>query len=295
MSAACVEGARLLETAIGPGPWRWRLLAPPAEGRELFEFRSPGGDRVFGKRYPDDTGAHAYRAASAVAVAAEVCGARTLRVTAPILYDPELRLLLQRPVPGARLDGGDLPASTMIAAGRALRELHALAITQFEHKDLAHHVDELIRPHPNRLAEHVPRYRDVIRRAMRLFEDASPARDANAAPLHRDFHLRQLFDDGAMVWVIDWDCFALGDPAFDVAYFTTYLETHYDPPRAAAAGASFLAGYFDGLAPEGFAERTRVYAAFNFLRRACRRFRLKDSRWELEMNAMLARLAVVVA
>lgn len=61
---------------------------------------------------------------------------------------------------------------------------------------------------------------------------------SQAVPLHRDFHLRQLFDDGKFVTVVDWDLSAQGDPAFDVAYLTT-CATHYNPVEAEAGASVF--------------------------------------------------------
>ena len=58
--------------------------------------------------------------------------------------------------------------------------------------------------------------------------------------------------------------------------------------ETAQAGISaFCAGYGAG---GGIRERVPVYEQFNYLRRACRRFRLRDAGWEAEMTAMLARL-----
>jgi len=121
----------------------------------------------------------------------------------------------------------------------------------------------------------------------RLFDEE--ARSGAVAPvlLHRDFHLRQLFDDGQRVTVLDWDDAALGDPAFDVAYFTTYLATHLDAEQAALGSAAFRAGYGGDAA---LWARTATWARFNWLRRACRRLRLRDAGWERELAAMVARL-----
>jgi aminoglycoside phosphotransferase (APT) family kinase protein len=107
-------------------------------------------------------------------------------------------------------------------------------------------------------------------------------------PLHRDFHLRQLFDDGAHVTVLDWEDAAAGDPAFDVGYFTAYLRTHHGDAAAAGGIAAFRAGYGGD---DALWARVPVYERFNFLRRAARRWRLKDDGWERELAAMMQRLA----
>ena len=88
--------------------------------------------------------------------------------------------------------------------------------------------------------------------------------------------------------VLDWDDIGTGDPIFDVAYLLAWLDAHEAPLRAAEAGHAFLAGY--GPLGPGAEERLPVYRVFNLVRRACRRYRLRDPGWESEAERMLDRL-----
>jgi aminoglycoside phosphotransferase (APT) family kinase protein len=106
-------------------------------------------------------------------------------------------------------------------------------------------------------------------------------------PLHRDFHLRQLFDAGEHVTVLDWDDAASVEPTFDVGYFTAYLKTHHEAADAGQGIDAFAAGYGGD---EALWARVPVYERFNFLRRAARRYRLRDAGWERELASMLRRL-----
>ena len=105
------------------------------------------------------------------------------------------------------------------------------------------------------------------------------------SPLHRDFHLRQLFSGQGRVWLIDWDLCAKGDPALDVGNFLAYLKTHLRQHWIPSTDA-FLEGYFRDR-PSPPLERVPLYEAFTYLRLACKRFRLKGDRWKEKTGDML--------
>jgi aminoglycoside phosphotransferase (APT) family kinase protein len=150
------------------------------------------------------------------------------------------------------------------------------------------HVRELIRPGPATLATAFPQHAARVRRTLEELDAAELSwGPLPVAPLHRDFHLRQLFDDGEHITVLDWDDAASGDAAFDVGYLTAYLRSHHGDDAAASGIAAFRAGY--GGDPALWS-RVRVYERFNFLRRACRRLRLQDRGWDRELAAMMSRL-----
>ena len=149
---------------------------------------------------------------------------------------------------------------------------------------MADHRLELIRPAPAALSAALPQWARVVEESLSML--SSMSEEVVPVLLHRDFHLRQCLADNERVGVVDWDLFAAGDPAFDVAYFTTYLETH---GLGTGLADAFLAGYAHGGGPE-VEPRLGAYRGFNLLRRACRRFRLHDAGWEREMSRMLASL-----
>lgn len=267
------------------------MLTGPVDGRAVVQYESPGGAVIIGKFYPDGTGERVLEVTRALAARAAAAGTTALRIDRPRGYDAGLRLLLQDPVPGTRLDAGALDPAAVGRAGIALRELHGLGGPAFEAKTLADHLRELSQPLPTVLAADRPQYRDRIATALARMASAEAAwTGTQCVPLHRDFHLRQLFTAGEHIGVIDWDLFAYGDPAFDVAYFITYLHNHYDDAVAGPAAAAFLRGYGAPGAIPDLDARLPAYEAFNFMRRACRRFRLRDPGWEFEIQKMMARL-----
>jgi aminoglycoside phosphotransferase (APT) family kinase protein len=193
---------------------------------------------------------------------------------------------------------GATPAgvATMHLAGRALAELHAIdpaGVPALRHADAGDHLADLVRPFPDRLASAVPAWGAVIERALhhvrsvdRQPHDHRSSDHGRSAVLHRDVHLRQLFRHDGRMGLIDWDLAAVGDPAFDVAYLLTHLDTHV------VAAGELIAAVLDGYGDASMtAERLAPYRSFNLLRRACRRFRLRDEGWEPEMHRMLQELS----
>jgi len=280
-----VEAARRELAAISPGEWRAGSIEETSEGRAVVELRL-GGQRVIGKLRSDGDGEATFRLLQAL----EASGTETLRVPHPIAWCAGPRALLGAPAAGeaCRALNPTHARATLERIGRALRELHALELPAGSRKSLADHVAELIRPAPSALAEAYPGHAGRIRATLERLHaaEATWGRIADV-PIHRDFHLRQLFDDGRHITVLDWDDAATGDPAFDVGYFTAYLRTHHAAADAEAGIAAFRAGYGGD---DVVWARVPVYERFNYLRRAARRLRLRDARWEQELAAMMARL-----
>lgn len=280
-----IEAARLELAALRPGAWPASVLEASAERRAVVEYRS-AGERVIGKFREDGSGEATFR----LLVSIEASGTSTLRVPRPICWCPGPRALLTEGAPGESCRGLDpsRSAPALERIGRALSELHGLALATGPAKRLGEHLSELVRPAPGVLAQAFPEHAGRIHDTLDRLRAAEAAwGELPAGPLHRDFHLRQIFDDGRHVTVIDWDDAASGDPAFDVGYFVTYLETHYEVAAAEAGVAAFRAGYGGDAATWA---RVPEYGRFNLLRRACRRYRLRDAGWERELAAMMARL-----
>jgi aminoglycoside phosphotransferase (APT) family kinase protein len=259
-----------------------RVLSGKVDGRPVVvkAFARPVVDHMFRRQ---------------AMLAAAVSGCEVLRVPAPLLAHGRV-LVLER-LGGAsytqRADTPDAPAALHLA-GRALAELHGVVVPLGDRataRSLTDHVAELVRPHPARLAATHRGWAPLIGQTLTYLRAADPAGDAPVALLHRDLHLRQLIDvddRGEQVGIVDWDDLAAGDPMFDVAFLTTYLETHLASPGALTE--AFLDGYAT-LAPRPTPQQLHPYRCFNLLRRACRRFRVQDAGWRPEMERMMGLLA----
>lgn len=283
--------------AAGEAAQRWRVTECDNPGGEccVVEVAPCGaagarGGRTRGvvaKAYPDDAGARAFAAMQALNAALARRGGGTLRVPQAHCYDAARRCLVQESARGERFDalrGGAGFAAALERAGRALAELHRLPVAAGPAQAIAEQVAELMRPHPLELAARLPRLRARIETLLARLGAAVPAGVA-AVPLHRDVHLRQLFLDGAQVWLLDWDLFGCGDPALDVGNFDLALELK---EVAASERAAFLAGYAAAQPDPGVLARVDVYRAFKALRRACKHCRLQEHDWPAQSERMVA-------
>ena len=279
------ESARLALAELDPGVWESRVLEESPDGRAVVEYRCEAR-RIIGKFRADGGGGEGM--ALLQQLFAQTPG--VLRVPRPVAWLEPTGALLTEAAAGLPCRQLELAKSqpALVRIGRALAELHRIPMSWGEPKRLHDHSVELMRPSPEALAAALPTHAARIRRAL---EDlaASEVRWSPIVPvlLHRDFHLRQLFDDGTHITVLDWDDAACGDAAFDVGYFTTYLKTHYERAEADLGIAAFREGYGGD---DSLWSRIPVYERFNALRRACRRFRLRDAGWERELERMLVLL-----
>ena len=215
-----------------------------------------------------------------------------------VCFDEQNRLLLCRFCEGDVVDvslGDTALQEILFCAGRALKQLHQLKLPELTGRNLSDHVAELIAPHPKKLATEFPEYQAVIEKTLSELQSDSIERSGfEAVPLHRDFQLRQLVvlngKPKTKIAILDWDDMAAGDPLFDVVYLKNYLLNHLEQSRSRILFDSFMEGYGRELVETRPHEHWRLYSRFNYLRRACRRFRLKDTNWREEMREMLAQL-----
>lgn len=283
---------------LGMTCWRCRGLSPPGSEHLVAEYALHDARthevrrRVIAKWYGDDAGERTFALMQRLSGLLQEHRVRApLALPRALAYDPALKLLLQERAAGARY-AELMTRSTwrhyLRRAGKALAQLHRLPPPAAPPRRMEHHVAELMRPHPLRLAEGVPhmekRVLAVLAELVRL-ENARP-RAAAAAWLHRDFHLKQLLHGRGRVWVIDWDLAAHGDPALDVGNFALNLRKHLRE-CAPAGRAAFLEGYFEAGDAE-VASRIPLYEAFNCLRRACKAFRTRHARWQRDLERRVA-------
>lgn len=298
MSFSIEAGARTLAAHMQLPPaarWQTETLGG-AEGARLvvgyaLDWPLPGQQpttHVVGKFYADDSGRHAYRSMLAVRGSLAERPRPLLAVPEPLFYDANERLLAQQRVAGAeyrRLAQQPGCERALWRAGQALAELHSLPIAFGPRLGLLEHLEDLMHPHPFELHVQLPGAGVIeLIAALIARERAWPA-PAKAAPLHRDFHLGQLFAGQGRVWLIDWDLCAQGDPALDVGNFLVYLRTHL-AEHAERACAAFLAGYARHGSAAALA-RAPLYEAFTYLRLACKRYRLQKPGWRAHAGLML--------
>jgi aminoglycoside phosphotransferase (APT) family kinase protein len=284
------------------GSWSITGFAPLHEGRSVASLTTsrPPHETVVAKFYRDQADStRACRALSLVSDrSARSSTLPTLRTPGVLLHDESLAVLVQSAAPGEPLTRmtSTLAPERMRRVGRALAELHRLPAHGVVPRQLHDHIAELVRPAPEQLAAVLPKHARLIERALDWMHQKDAACPSTSHPvlLHRDFQLRQLFASETHVTVVDWDDLAAGDPSFDIYYLVAYLRSHLADGAADACERAFLAGYHE-LSPASAAHRRELWLAFNHLRRAARRFRLRDDDWEASLARSLDALSALVA
>jgi len=182
-------------------------------------------EHLYGKSFASERGPRVFATAQAIATA-RVFGS-DVQVPEPVAFLPDLKLLVQRSVPGqpavsALLDG-DQDLATRIAM--AFHRLHSSGIDLGRRHELAKELAPLHR-----------RIGDIRDVAPSLFSRAAAclanidrnARETNWSwrwrPIHRDAYHDQILVDGAHLAILDLDDAAMSEPAIDIANIVAHLQ-----------------------------------------------------------------------
>jgi aminoglycoside phosphotransferase (APT) family kinase protein len=95
-----------------------------------------------------------------------------------------------------------------------------------------------------------------------------------------------MFFGGGSISLVDWDLFARGDPALDVANFAVYLRTRLGGTGVSAA-ARFLSEY--GALNDTVLPRVHLFAALTYVRLVCKAYRLREPGWEVRARLSVQR------
>jgi aminoglycoside phosphotransferase (APT) family kinase protein len=249
-------------------------------------------DAIVAKYYADGQGATTAHTMDAVCAALHTCRPPAILSTPrPLGYDPDRRLLLQEPVPGVRFDAllsGPDALDSLRLAGRALADLHALAVPIGPPLRTGDHLRHLFRPHPAELALALPELGGRVTRVLQVLLQTETAVNGDRCEslVHRDVHPKQLFREDDRICLIDWDLAARGDGALDLGNFSAYLRARRG--MGDEARDALLRGYAETGCGDVL-ERVPIYEALTCLRLACKRFRLGEDGWRDGCRELIGR------
>ena len=262
---------------LAEAPGRRRVVRYVVEGLKSGDTVSGGTVALIGKSYVErHRSAVAYENLRQLSEGPFLATPR-LAVPSPVWSLPALRMLLYREVTGTALDRLPPAAARTVAALAAqwLATMHTSGAVLARRMDLTHEIAD-VEEWAVRVGHEAPEARAaVFDLADRLATAATGLPAAPEVPIHRDFHAGHVLavdderagnEDGmpGRIVVVDLDEARMGDPAFDVAHFTTYLDA--SPwPGAAAARAAFLSTYgpLDGPASD---LRTAFFSAYTSMK-----------------------------
>lgn len=226
--AAIAKGLGSAIGCVGPG-----VLVRHKNGRRALVRYPPVGcdGAVLGKLRPKGPDREAYRVHRALFERGfrPDCD-RSFFVPQPLGMVPSLGMWLQAECPG-------VPARTLLfgregpmLAGRiaeALWALHSCSVEPTRGHGLGHEVDALV-TRLERVARSRPELATRLHVLTRCYQVLATEFRSCPRPIgiHRDFYFDQVLVDGDRIVLLDFDLFALGDPALDVGNFIAHLEEY---------------------------------------------------------------------
>lgn len=208
----------------------------------------------------------------------------------PLVFLPELRLLLQEEVPGVslRMLLKQAPQEEhFIQLARGLAKLHRTSLPLAQVFTVR---DHLLRCHPKHeflclaCPELAPLVDFIVENAYAIEQRLG---NFQRTPLHGDFHLGQVHLQNDRLWLIDFDTLSYGDPAADLGNLLVFLKGKaLRIPQINRCIDAFLGEYLSASDP-ALARRIPLYEGLTHLRRACKCLRLQKDNWQEKAAAML--------
>jgi len=258
----------------GPVQVRPEMLKHAPGKRAVFAYTLSGGGarnlRVVGKLYRNGRGPRAFELLAALWQAARAGACDRLELPEPIVYLPELGMVIQREVAGrplASCGAGDDWADAVRRVADALAALHDLEVAELAPRSLAEQVRRTCRPDPAALAERHPELAPWVHAALETLRPGEDPAGASIGTAHGDLGVSQVFVGGRRAAFVDLDGACLAPPALDLARLAVSLRSSL-PLLARGAEAELLARYAAARPRASLAGLER-YQALAYLRRAC--------------------------
>ena len=288
-TAIAPEWAAALKSVSSGGAARVLGVGPEGPNVVALQAHADPGAWVVAKHYRDDSGAGAAAAMTALRHALARLDDPPLAVPQVLAWNDRRRVLLQSLAPGRPLLDelhSTRRRAALRAAGRALACLHRTPARVGRLAGMAEHLAQLVRPHPDVVALDLPAIGDRMRAVTAALVGLPASPDVPPVAIHRDAHPRQMFFDGPRVWIVDWDLYARGDAALDVANFAVYLRTHLARGSDAAA-ADFVEAYLG--AGTDVSARLPRFIALTYVRLIAKHARLRRPGWHARVRVYLDR------
>lgn len=200
-------------------------------GRITVSYRFADDTQVYGKLYSDELGVHGYKVTHGLWEDGFANGEPFL-VSQPLLYDPELNLLLTAEAKGTPLlsfigDDGEVVLEHVRRAAQWLVRLHRSEVRIGPPDSLWESLRLFkIMRRQTKAASRAPQERKRMNEAIKALSELTP-RCLEGAPLvqtHGRYHYEHVYVDGENVTLIDFDRSQPSDPAKDLAEFLVILR-----------------------------------------------------------------------
>jgi hypothetical protein len=251
------QARALLEESIRRGPGAYRDIriaaAAPRVARHklnsrctiLYHLEYPadlaaeqrGPELVIAKVYHDDKGQNAYTGMRAL-WESPLATSEKVSIAEPLAYLPDLKLLLQAPIPVEQTLRDLLRGALRSGTPEAMTTLQdylrktAVGLAELHHSGVRcgsawGWADELanVRKQSERLARVVPHLADAAAPLLERLEELGHTYPGDpAAPAHGSLRLNQVLLHQGQIGFVDFDSFCQAEPAMDLALFRSSLK-----------------------------------------------------------------------
>jgi hypothetical protein len=156
----------------------------------------------------------------------EAQSADGISVPEPVGVISKFKMWCQRKVAGETATQRLVATDGVALAGRIAEAIHKLHQANLPTERAHTMADELriLRECFDKVLAQRPEWTERLAKLMAACEKLGVSLPLpNACGIHRDFYSSQVIVDGARLWLIDFDCFCLGDPGLDVGNFIGHV------------------------------------------------------------------------
>lgn len=201
---------------------------------------------IYGKSFADDQGTEVYRRLERMWHLSQQHPG-DFPMPRPLGYNRETQTIWQEELPGqplAEIINRGNYAGLISDAAKRLTYIHQSDAPTSARITIENHLEE-IQKKTAKLGQAFPVVKDPLSKTVELLKrQLSKLPVATSCVIHGDFHLRQLMVHSDQVALFDFDEFAIGDPAQDLANFVADLHAQsFDKDFVAAVSAKLIDAY----------------------------------------------------
>lgn len=242
---------------------------------------------IYGKSFADDRGREIYQRLERMwELSRQHLG--EFLMPRPLAYNSETATIWQEELPGqqlAEIINRDNYAQLISGTAKRLAFIHRSDVPTSARITVEGHLGEICKK-AAKLIQAFPAIKLLLSKTVELLERRlSKLPAVTDCVIHGDFHLRQLLVHDNQVTLFDFDEFAIGDPAQDLANFIADLHSQsFDKDFVGAMSAKLVEAYCQHAGWSADADWLNWHLAVQFLTRAYRAYLQQKPSLETQVN-----------
>lgn len=242
---------------------------------------------IYGKSFADDRGGEIYQRLKRMWELSQQ-GSGEFLMPQPLGYNDETQTIWQEELPGqplAEIISRDNYSALISDSAKRLAFIHRSGAPTSERTTAEDHLQE-VQKKTAKLIQAFPIVKTNLSKTIELLERRlSKLPAAVECVIHGDFHLRQLMVHDNQVALFDFDEFAIGNPAQDLANFIADLHSQsFDKDFVTAISAKLIEAYCQHAGWSADADLLNWHLAIQFVTRAYRAYLQQKPNLEIQVS-----------